>query len=71
MPALCQADVGIAVASVADVAKAAASPVLARPGLADIIHAIDGSQDFATPIVGRAHRCLTQIKRLLPQGCIL
>jgi H+-transporting ATPase len=43
-PALRQADVGIAVASSTDVAKAAASLVLTRPGLAEIIHAIDGSR---------------------------
>jgi len=43
-PALRQADVGIAVASATDVAKAAASLVLTRPGLGEILMAIDGSR---------------------------
>lgn len=43
-PALRQADVGIAVASATDVAKAAASLVLTRPGLGEIMVAIDGSR---------------------------
>lgn len=45
-PALRQADVGIAVASATDVAKAAASLVLTRPGLGEIINAIDGSREI-------------------------
>jgi len=43
-PALRQADVGIAVASATDVAKAAASLILTRPGLGEILMAIDGSR---------------------------
>jgi H+-transporting ATPase len=43
-PALRQADVGIAVASATDVAKAAASLVLTRPGLGEIVMAIEGSR---------------------------
>ena len=43
-PALRQADVGIAVAQATDVAKAAASLILTKPGLGEIVHAIDGSR---------------------------
>jgi H+-transporting ATPase len=43
-PALRQADVGIAVASATDVAKAAASIVLTRPGLGEIVTAIEESR---------------------------
>jgi H+-transporting ATPase len=43
-PALRQADVGIAVASATDVAKAAASLVLTHTGLGEIIMAINGSR---------------------------
>jgi H+-transporting ATPase len=43
-PALRQADVGIAVASASDVAKAAASLVLTRPGLGEIVTAIEESR---------------------------
>jgi H+-transporting ATPase len=43
-PALRQADVGIAVAASTDVAKAAASLVLTRPGLGEILAAVDGSR---------------------------
>lgn len=43
-PALRQADVGIATAGATDVAKAAASLVLTRPGLSEIVMAIEGSR---------------------------
>jgi len=43
-PALRQADVGIAVANASDVAKAAASLVLTRPGLGEIVTAIEESR---------------------------
>ncbi|MDA8311211.1 MAG: plasma-membrane proton-efflux P-type ATPase [Actinomycetota bacterium] len=43
-PALRQADVGIAVADSTDVAKAAASLVLTRPGIGEIMAAIQGSR---------------------------
>jgi H+-transporting ATPase len=43
-PALGQANVGIAVASATDVAKASASLVLTRPGLGGILTAIKGSR---------------------------
>ncbi|MDO8358889.1 MAG: HAD-IC family P-type ATPase, partial [Devosia sp.] len=43
-PALRQADVGIAVAQATDVAKAAASLVLTKPGLGEIVRAIDESR---------------------------
>ncbi len=43
-PALRQADVGIAVASATEVAKAAASLVLTRAGLGEIVAAIEGSR---------------------------
>ncbi len=43
-PALGQADVGIAVSSATDVAKSAASLVLTRPGLAEIVMAVKGSR---------------------------
>jgi H+-transporting ATPase len=43
-PALRQADVGIAVATATDVAKAAASLVLTRPGLGEIVTAIEESR---------------------------
>ena len=45
-PALSQADVGIAVASATDVAKAAAGLVLAKPGLGEILMAIKGSRNI-------------------------
>jgi H+-transporting ATPase len=43
-PALKQAEVGIAVANATDVAKAAASIVLTRPGLADVLAAVQTSR---------------------------
>jgi H+-transporting ATPase len=43
-PALRQAEVGIAVASATDVAKSAASLVLTKPGLGEIVMAIEGSR---------------------------
>ena len=43
-PALRQADVGVAVADSTDVAKAAASLVLTRPGLGEIMAAVQGSR---------------------------
>ena len=43
-PALKQAEVGIAVANAADVAKAAASLVLTNPGLTDILAAVKSSR---------------------------
>ena len=43
-PALKQAEVGIAVASATDVAKAAASMVLTSPGLVDVISAVESSR---------------------------
>ncbi len=43
-PALKQAEVGIAVANATDVAKAAASIVLTKPGLTDVVSAIETSR---------------------------
>jgi H+-transporting ATPase len=43
-PALRQADVGIAVAGATDVARAAASLILTRPGLADMLEAVKVSR---------------------------
>ena len=43
-PALKQAEVGIAVANATDVAKAAASAVLTKPGLTDIVAAVETSR---------------------------
>jgi len=43
-PALKQAEVGVAVANAADVAKAAASLVLTNPGLEDIVAAVETSR---------------------------
>lgn len=43
-PALKQAETGIAVANATDVAKAAASLVLTKPGLGDIVSAIEASR---------------------------
>jgi H+-transporting ATPase len=58
-PALRQAEVGIAVAQATDVAKAAASLVLTKPGLGEIITAIEGSrrifqrmQNFVLTMIG-------------------
>ncbi len=45
-PALSQADVGIAVASATDVAKAAASLVLTKPGLGEILLAVKASRSI-------------------------
>jgi len=59
-PALRQADVGIAVADSTDVAKAAASLVLTRPGLGEIMAAVQGSRriyermkTFVTTMIAR------------------
>ncbi len=43
-PALKQAEVGIAVQSATDVARASAKLVLTRPGLSDIVHAVRGGR---------------------------
>ncbi len=43
-PALKQAEVGIAVENATDVARASAKLVLTRPGLTDIVHAIQGGR---------------------------
>jgi H+-transporting ATPase len=43
-PALRQAEAGVAVANATDVAKAAAAIVLTRPGLADVVPAIEASR---------------------------
>ena len=45
-PALGQADVGVAVSSATDVAKASASLVLTKPGLGEILGAIKGSRNI-------------------------
>ncbi len=45
-PALKQADVGVAVSSATDVAKAAASLVLTSPGLANLISAVETSRQI-------------------------
>jgi H+-transporting ATPase len=58
-PALRQADVGVAVAKAADVARAAASLVLTKPGLGEIVMAVEGSrrifkrmQNFVLTMIG-------------------
>ncbi len=43
-PALKQAEVGVAVSNATDVAKAAAKVVLTRPGLGDIVSAVEGGR---------------------------
>jgi H+-transporting ATPase len=43
-PALKQAEVGVAVLSATDVARASAKLVLTRPGLSDIVHAVQGGR---------------------------
>jgi len=45
-PALKQAEVGIAVANATDVAKAAASLVLTKPGLSNVVNAIQTSREI-------------------------
>ena len=45
-PALKQAQVGIAVSNATDVARAAASAVLTRPGLGDIVSAVQTGQQI-------------------------
>lgn len=59
-PALKQADIGIAVANATDVAKAAASLCLTKPGLGEVVIAIDGSrrifqrmQNFVLAMIAR------------------
>lgn len=43
-PALKQAEVGVAVLNATDVARASAKLVLTRPGLSDIVHAVEGGR---------------------------
>lgn len=50
-PALKQAEVGIAVASATDVAKAAASLVLTSPGLDNVVAAVEVSRRIYQPMV--------------------
>jgi H+-transporting ATPase len=64
-PALRQADVGIAVASATDVAKAAASLVLTRPGLGEIAMAIEGSRRIYQRILTFA-RTMISMKLAIP-----
>ncbi len=64
-PALRQAEVGIAMANATDVAKAAAAIVLTRPGLADVVPAIDTSRRVFQRVVAYTLNTLSKKVELM------
>ena len=73
-PALRQAEAGIAVASATDVAKAAAAIVLTRPGLSDVVPAIEESRRVFQRIITYTLNMLTkklELMTLLAGGFLL
>jgi H+-transporting ATPase len=64
-PALKQADVGIAVASATDAARAAAAMVLTEPGLGVIVRGIEEARRIFERMVGYATYRITETIRLL------
>ena len=73
-PALRQAEAGIAVANATDVAKAAAAIVLTRPGLSDVVPAIEESRRVFQRIITYTLNMLTkklELMTLLAGGFLL
>ena len=73
-PALRQAEAGVAVANATDVAKAAAAIVLTRPGLGDMVPAIEESRRIFQRIVTYTFSMLTkkiELMTLLAFGFLL
>jgi H+-transporting ATPase len=66
-PALKQAEVGIAVASATDVAKASASLVLTRPGLKDVITAvITGREIYQRLLTYTLNKIVKTVQETIP-----
>lgn len=73
-PALRQAEAGVAVANATDVAKAAAAIVLTRPGLSDVVPAIEESRRVFQRIITYTLNMLTkkiELMTLLAGGFLL